>query len=214
MSGAVEFVLREHGLESLHLVGYCMGGTLSALFTALNPRAVETLTLLAAPIAFEAKAALLNIWTDSKYFDVDAFLDANGNCPASFLQTCFMGLKPIQNLFGKNIAFYEQMDNPQFVESYFAMEHWVNDNVPVAGETFRQFVKNFYQRNELVRGEFRLAGRRVDLREVTCPLLLLTAANDHLVPPSSTLGDQSARGVARRSGDEHRRRSRWPGRQR
>ena len=36
------------------------------------------------------------------------------------------------------------------------MEHWVNDNIPVAGETFREFVKNLYQSNELVRGEFRL----------------------------------------------------------
>jgi len=39
-----------------------------------------------------------------------------------------------------------------------------------------------------VRGEFELAGRRVDLAQITCPLLLLTARSDHLVPPSSTLG--------------------------
>ena len=62
-------------------------------------------------------------------------------------------MNPIRNLFDKNIAFYEQMDDPDSVSSnYFALEHWVNDNIPVAGETFREFVKNLYQRNELVQG--------------------------------------------------------------
>ena len=43
------------------------------------------------------------------------------------------------------------------------MELWVNDNIPVAGEAFREFVKYLYQGNRLVRGEFQLGGRRVDL---------------------------------------------------
>jgi polyhydroxyalkanoate synthase len=68
------------------------------------------------------------------------------------------------------------------------MERWINDNIPMAGETFRQFVKQLYQRDELVRGQFRLGDRTVELGRITCPLLLLTAKNDHLVPPSSTEG--------------------------
>lgn len=191
LAGAVDFILQKHARESLHLLGYCMGGTLSALFTALEPRRVRTLTLLAAPIDFENRESLLSLWVDPRYFDVDAFIDANGNCPASFLQSCFLYTKPIQNLLEKNIAFYEQMDDARFVSNYFAMERWVNDNIPIAGETFREFVKKLYQRNELVRGELQLGERRVDLGQITCPLLLLTAENDHLVAPTSTLGIRS-----------------------
>jgi polyhydroxyalkanoate synthase len=58
----------------------------------------------------------------------------------------------------------------------------------VAGAIFRQFVKNLYQGNELVRGELTLGGRRVDLGRIACPVVLLTARNDHLVPPESTEG--------------------------
>jgi polyhydroxyalkanoate synthase len=68
------------------------------------------------------------------------------------------------------------------------MERWVNDNIPVAGETFREFVKKLYQGNELVRGTFRLGRQKVDLGRITCPLLILTARNDHLVIPASTEG--------------------------
>jgi polyhydroxyalkanoate synthase len=80
------------------------------------------------------------------------------------------------------------MDEPRAISSYFAMERWINDNVPVAGETFREFVKKLYQNDELVSGRFRIGGRHVDLAKIVCPLLLLTAKNDHLVPPSSTEG--------------------------
>ena len=187
LGDVVAWILREHRCQSLHLLGYCMGGTLSALHAALEPRSVETLTLLAAPIEFSGRESLLNVWASRRYFDVDAFVDAHGNCPGWFLQLCFLYTKPVQNLIEKNITFLEQLDDPRFVNNFFAMERWVNDNIPVAGETFRQFVKKLYQENELVRGRLELGGRRVDLARIDCPLLLLTANNDHLVAPASTL---------------------------
>lgn len=188
---SVEHVAREHGRKDLHLLGYCMGGTLSVLFASLNPAPVKTLTLLATPIDFQAppvRQSLLNIWADRRYFDVDAFIDAHGNCPAWFLQACFLQLKPVQSFLEKQLGFLDQMEDPRAISAFFAMERWINDNVPVAGETFREFVKRLYQANELVDGRFRLGGRPTDLRQISCPLLLLTASKDHLVAPSSTEG--------------------------
>jgi polyhydroxyalkanoate synthase len=184
----VRFILREHRREDLHLFGYCMGGTLSTLLAAVHPELVKSLTLVAAPIDFAGRESLLNLWTDPTYFDVDAFIDFHGNCPAIFLQACFLLMKPVQNLLEKHFSLFDQVDDPRFVENFFAMEHWVNDNIPVAGETFREFVKHLYQQNQLVRGEFRLGGRLVDLHRIACPLLVLTAKNDHLVAPPSTEG--------------------------
>jgi polyhydroxyalkanoate synthase len=68
------------------------------------------------------------------------------------------------------------------------MEKWANDNIPVAGETFREYVKKLYQRNELVKGTFKLGENLVDLKRITCPVMLLMASADHLVPPSQTEG--------------------------
>ncbi len=183
---AVQRILGEHGRQDLQLLGYCMGGTMCALYAALHPDRVKSLTLLAAPIDFAGDDSVLNLWT--RRFDVDAFLGAHGNCPGWFLQSCFQNMKPIQNLLQKNLALFESLEDPQFLANYFAMELWVNDNIPVAGATFREFVKDFYQGNRLVRGELWLGDRRVDLARITCPLLLLMARNDHLVAPSSTAG--------------------------
>jgi len=185
---SIELILRRHQRDDLHLMGYCMGGTLSVLFTALHPEPVKTLTLLATPIDFSRPDSLLNLWTDRRYFDVDALISTYGNCPAWFLQLCFLGMDPVRNFLDKPISFYEHMDDPRSVASYFALEHWLNDNIPVAGETFREFVKKLYQGNQLVRGQLTVGDRRIDLGAITCPLLLLTATSDHLVPPASTEG--------------------------
>lgn len=188
LARVVEHVSREHGTPALHLVGYCMGGTIAALFAALEPRSVKTLTLLAAPIDFAPKGSLINLWVSRKYFDVDRFIDAHGNCPSWFLQLCFLYTKPVQNLLEKYVTFYEQQDDPRFLSNFLAMERWTNDNIPVAGSTFREFVKKLYQQNELVRGQFHLGDRLVRLERIDCPLLLLTATKDHLVVPASTTG--------------------------
>ena len=49
------FVCRERGSPKLNLLGYCMGGTMSAMFTALYPELDQDLTLLAAPIDFSRR---------------------------------------------------------------------------------------------------------------------------------------------------------------
>jgi polyhydroxyalkanoate synthase len=93
----------------------------------------------------------------------------------------------VHNFAAKYLHLCDRMEDDAFLDNFFAMERWANDNIPVAGETFREFVKRLYQRNELVRGQMDLDGQPVRLQDVRCPLLLLTASQDHLVPPASTL---------------------------
>ena len=142
--------------------------------------------LMAAGIDFSTRAGLLNLWSDAKMFDVDAFVDEMGNCPADFLQGCFQMLSPVRNILGKPITLMERMDDEKFLEEYLTMENWINDNVPVPGEVFRDFVKNLYQQNLLVKNQMRVGRETVDLRRITCPVLNLLASQDTLVPPSQS----------------------------
>ncbi|HEY3476927.1 MAG TPA: class III poly(R)-hydroxyalkanoic acid synthase subunit PhaC [Anaerolineales bacterium] len=187
LKNVADFVCEHSNSPKLNLLGYCMGGTMSAMYTSLYQEQVKNLILMAAPIDFSGEESLLNLWTREEYFDVDALVDAFGNCPGSLLQSSFQLMKPVQNYFEKYMGFAEKMDDDAYLENYFAMERWSNDNIPVAGETFREFVRHLYQQNELVKGEFRLGDIPVTLENITCPLLTLVAEQDHLVPPSSTL---------------------------
>jgi polyhydroxyalkanoate synthase len=182
----VKYVRHRSGSDNVSLLGYCMGGTMSAMFTALHQEYVKNLILLAAGIDFSTREGLLNLWSDANVFDVDAFVDELGNCPADFLQSCFLMLSPVRNMLGKPTTLMERMDDEKFVDEFLTMESWINDNVPIPGEVFRDFVKNLYQQNLLVKNRMQVGRKIVDLRQITCPVLNLLATQDTLVPPSQS----------------------------
>jgi polyhydroxyalkanoate synthase len=168
-------------------VGSCMGGTMSAIYTALHPACIGNLILMATPIDFQGHNGLLSLWSRRETFDVDGLIDAFGNCPGEFLQFVFQLMKPVQNFAEKQLTYWENCGDRKFQEDFETIERWSKDCIPVAGATFREFVQMLYQQNRLVRGRMELAGRRVRLEAIACPLLLLVAEKDHLVPPASTL---------------------------
>jgi len=183
---AVSKVKKVSGSDKVSLMGYCMGGTMSAMYTSLYPEDVKNLILMTAGIDFKVEGTL-SLWSDKPNFDVDKFVEAFGNVPPEFLQISFLIMKPIQNLVSKYVSFYENVENEQFVDNFFAMEKWLNDNIPVPGEVFREFVKYCYQENLLVKNKLRINGKLVDLRNIKCSVLNLIAEHDHLVPPASSI---------------------------
>lgn len=184
---AVERILHDTAQAQLHLVGYCMGGTMCAMYTSLHQPLVRTLTLMAAPIDWSRRDSLLLKWTDPAYFDVDAVVDTFGLIPPAFLGTSFALLKPVANTFQKWLGFYDKMEDERFLEDFFAMEVWSNDNIPISGEVYRDFVKYGFQQNLLVQGRFPLGRHRIDLSRIECPVLTLTADADHLVLPCQSM---------------------------
>jgi polyhydroxyalkanoate synthase len=71
--------------------------------------------------------------------------------------------------------------------SFLRMEKWIAESPDQAGECFRQFMKDLYQQNKLVKGELEVGGRKVNLKNLTSPLLNIYATEDHLVPPAATM---------------------------
>lgn len=186
MMDIFEFIRERNNVDQISTVGYCMGGTMSAMFTALHQKMVKNLILMAAGIDFSTREGLINLWGDAKYFDVDKFVDTLGNCPAEFLQASFLMLKPIGNLIEKPVSLFEKIEDENFVDDYMHMETWLNDNIPVPGEAYREFIKFLYQQNLLVRGQMPIGKHIVNLQHITCPVLNLMASKDDLVPAASS----------------------------
>ncbi|MCK6455766.1 MAG: class III poly(R)-hydroxyalkanoic acid synthase subunit PhaC [Phycisphaerae bacterium] len=184
----VDYIRERTGQEQINLMGYCMGGTMSAMYAALHPDRIKNLILMTAPIDFSQRESLLSLWSDERYFDVDSFVEVFGNAPPQYLQFNFQLLKPVTNFVEKYFNFYEKMTDERFLEEFIAMEQWVNDNIPVAGETFRQFVRYGFQQNLLIKNQWPIGRKRVNLRNIACPVLNLMATADHLVPCGQSRG--------------------------
>lgn len=183
MDDVVDFIRRKHGVDKIHLMGICMGGTFSTIYSALHPGKVKNLVTTVTPTNFDTDDGLLHIWM--KAVDADRMVDALGNMPGDFMNFGFLMLNPARLMIDKYVGFLENMDNKNFVENFLRMEKWIFDSPDVPGETFRQFIKDCYQKNLLIQSRMEVGGRRVDLRNLTMPLLNIYGKYDHLVPPGA-----------------------------
>lgn len=180
---AVRVAARRSGADTVHLLGYCLGGLLTTIYTAVRPERVASMVALAAPIAFDDDG-LLARWTRSPQFDVDALVDATGNVPWPLMQASFHMLRPTANL-AKLVRFVDKCWDDTFLDGFFAVERWGNDNVSFPGECYRRYINELYRGNALIEDRFTLSGEPVRLDAISCPVLAVTFEHDHIVPISS-----------------------------
>lgn len=183
MDGMVDFIRRKHNLEQINLMGICMGGTFCVIYSALHPEKVKNLITTVTPTNFDTDKGLLHIWM--KGLDPDLLTDTYGNISGDVMNFGFLLLNPARLMIDKYVGFFEQMENKTFVENFVRMEKWIFDSPDLPGETFRQFVKDCYQKNLLIQNQLEVAGKRVDLKNITMPLINFYGKYDHLVPPEA-----------------------------
>jgi polyhydroxyalkanoate synthase len=183
MDNIVDYIREQHAVEKINLMGICMGGTFSVIYAALHPGKVKNLVTTVTPTNFDTKKGLLHVWME--HLDVDRVVDTYGNLPADMMNLGFLLLNPARLMIDKYVGFMENMDNKQFVENFVRMEKWIFDSPDLPGEVFRQFIKDCYQGNKLIQSQLEVDGQRVDLKNLTMPLLNIYGKYDHLVPPEA-----------------------------
>ncbi len=184
INDCVDFLRQEYKLEKVNLLGVCQGGTFSLMYTSLFPEKIKNLVTLVTPVDFDNDEGLVFKW--AKDMDVDAVVDGFGGIvPGDFLNAGFDLLKPM-NKVRKYMALPETMADKGRLMNFLRMEQWVADSPAQAGETYRRFVKDVYQKNQLIKGELELGGRKVKLENINMPILTIFAKEDHIVPPETT----------------------------
>ena len=183
MDDIVDFIRHEHKIDKINLMGICMGGTFSVIYSALHPEKIKNLVTTVTPTNFDTDKGLLHVWM--KNIDVNRLVDTFGNLPADMMNFGFLLLNPARLMIDKYVGFMEHMDNKEFVENFVRMERWIFDSPDLPGEVFRQFITDCYQGNKLLKNELEVGGKRVDLQRLTMPLLNIYGKFDHLVPPEA-----------------------------
>jgi polyhydroxyalkanoate synthase len=184
IDGAVEYLRGSFGVDAVNLLGICQGGAFSLCYASLHPEKVKNLITMVTPVDFHTPDNMLSNWTQN--IDVDLFVDTLGNVPADLMNLCYLMLKPVRLNQQKYIGLVDIIDDKVEMENFLRMEKWIFDSPDQAGEAFRQFIKDFYQGNKLVKGGLKIGSRDVSLANVTMPVLNVFAEQDHLVPPSAS----------------------------
>lgn len=190
MDDCVNIVRKRANVDKITLHGYCMGSTLSAIYAATHTDKVKNLVTLA-PV-FDTAQDNTIIGTFSKNIDVDRIFDVVGNLPVEYLFACFQSSKPFKQGIDKYINLVNRINDDKFVQNFLRVENWLYDTPAVPGETFRQWVKDIYQKNLLIHDGIKIGNKKIELSKINIPVLNVIAEKDHIVSPgcSRALNDK------------------------
>ena len=181
---AVERICRESRVESVSMIGYCMGGLFALMHASVNhePR-VRNIVTIGSPI--DSNEMGLLVWLVRLAHDQIEFVSRRlGNIPGDLSSAAFKMVAPLRN-FTRYGHLFVNLWNEEYVDDFDALNQWSNQFVDYPGKAFRQLLNEFLVGNKLKDGRMKFGGRVADLERITCPLLAFAGSTDQIVPESA-----------------------------
>jgi polyhydroxyalkanoate synthase len=175
---ALEFIHQTTG-KKVALAGYCMGGIFALALSQLARKHVSTLTLLATPWNFHCNAFLPFVvgkpWQDM----IASLLKSQESIPADTIQSLFYMTDPW--VFEQKFRRFAGMSD-NAAGDFIALEHWVNDGVPMTAGVAKDCLIDWAQKNQLVEGKWKVDGKKITPEALKIPAFIAIPKNDHVVP--------------------------------
>ena len=172
-------------VETMTVLGHCLGGTMAAALAATKPTHLQSLVLLTAPLTFHDDS-LLSAWSRAPWVDPRDLTRLVGHVPAWITQPTFQALKPMGQTT-KALRLWQSLGNPTFLEFFRCLETWINDNVAIPDAFFEDLISQLYRNDALNLGTLRFKDGPVILEDIEVPTLTIAASDDHIVQPSSAV---------------------------
>lgn len=172
-------------VETMTVLGHCLGGTMAAALAATRPIHLQSLVLLTAPLTFHDDS-LLSAWSRAPFVDPRDLTRLVGHVPAWITQPTFQALKPMGQTT-KALRLWQSLGNPTFLDFFRCLETWINDNVAIPDAFFEDLISQLYRNDALSQGTLRFKDGPVILEDITVPTLTIAASDDHIVQPSSAV---------------------------
>jgi polyhydroxyalkanoate synthase len=182
---AIKAVSTDAGGRKVHLVGWCLGGTLSALATADDPKLpVASVTLIASPL----DSSRLPLLTPLRPFmDLaggvigTTIYRALGTAPAPVVKRVFQ-LMTFDKYITKPLAVLQNLDNRDYLEQVEAVDRMMDNMIAYPGRSLGQLYHDVFRANTLAAGRLTLEGREIDLHRIKQPVLSIAGEDDGIAP--------------------------------
>ncbi|WP_462413572.1 alpha/beta fold hydrolase [Neobacillus sp. Marseille-QA0830] len=179
----VRRALYHSNAEAVTVIGYCIGGTLAAMYAAIAEEPIKNLILTVAPFEFSA-FPIYDKWIEAVRNDelhVDPVLEALGLIPAPFIEA---GVRMITApvYYSHYLSLLSRADDPKSVEKWQRFNHWTTGHIPFPGAAAKQLMDDFIKENKFFSGKIQIEGKNVDLGNVQANLLVIASKFDRLVP--------------------------------
>jgi polyhydroxyalkanoate synthase len=183
---ASQKVMEQCGVDKLNTVGYCIGGTLLgstlAHMAAKGDDRIGSATFFAAQHDFQEAGDLL-LFTDEHWLtDLEQRMDeAGGVLPGAAMADTFNALRANDLVWSFFVNNYLMGKEPPA----FDLLYWNSDQTRMPKALHLFYLREFYGKNALAKGEMTLGGVNLDLKSVKTPLFFQASREDHIAPAKS-----------------------------
>ncbi len=184
---AMGAVTKATGEKKMHIIGYCVGGTLLAItlawLAAKKQSRTVSATLFTAQVDFTYAGDLAVFVDEERIKQLEERMKVQGYLEASRMATAFNMLRSNDLVWPYVINNYLRGKKPY----PFDILYWNSDatRMPAANHSF--YLRNCYLENNLVKGEMEIAGVKLSLSKVKVPIYNLATREDHIAPAKSVL---------------------------
>ena len=173
------------GGRPVRVVGWCLGGIMSALALAADPELpVESLALIASPFDFSKVplvAPLRPIAAVTQGRGITELYRLLGGAPAPFVKYGYQ-LAGIDKYLMKPYTVLSNLHRRELLAQIEAVDHFMNRMHAYPGRTFGQLYHRFFRTNDLADGELVLTDRTLRLEDVRVPVLAIAGRGDGIAP--------------------------------
>ena len=164
------------------LVGLCQGGWMCAMYAARFPHKVSGLVLAGSPIDTDAGDGpvkrMAHAYPTLFYEELVAL--GGGLMRGKTMLLGWKGMHPEEHYIKQHIDLYEHIDDPVYLSKEETFERWYENPIDLPGRWYLQAVVQLFKENRLAKGSFVGLGRRLNLKDVVCPVYLLAGESDDI----------------------------------
>ena len=168
--------------QKVHLVGYCLGGTLSAIAASAmardNDDRLKSLTLFTAQTDFTEAGELMLFIDESQLSYMEDMMWDRGYLDTNQMSGAFTLLRSYDLIWSRIVSEYLLGESPRMND----LMAWNSDSTRMPYKMHSEYLQRLFLNNDLASGRFRVGDRPISLRDVRVPAFCVATQTDHVAP--------------------------------
>ena len=194
---AIQQTRKFYSVDLINSIGYCIGGTLLATgLSYLNARKLEYIksaSFFTTLTDFEDPGDLSIFVSDEYLNTIKDQIHDHGFMDGDFLSQTFSFLRSNDLIYGPAVKSYLMGKKPP----PFDLLYWNSDSTNLPGKMALEYLEKFYKNNDYSKGNLEVLGEKVNLEQISQPIIAIGTFNDHIAPWKSSFN-----GLSKTSGEK------------